>query len=191
MTATLHKELKHYEGLSWREAQEALKERSILLLMAKDDNCVDVARAYKMHGIEAGTATLCAVLYLNRNGGAHTAMEGVHLYERILKTMEKDGKPRPWLRSHVENMRWAVPWGMHGATRGWPVKPPNWRNIDKLGGLANIMLYLGALELEEGGGTSELVASRTVAKFLKEGVEKKNERRRDGAIPRKEGNGLG
>jgi len=173
----LTKELKGYQGLTWDKARRRLGRRRLLLAMEKDDLCVEVAKTYENHGAQAGMAALCALLYYKKYGAPDTARMGVELYADILKRLEKRGKDPSWLRHQVSNMRWGVAWAVHGGIKRWPLEPPKWKKIDAVGGLANIMLWMASLELLSTGTTSECLAGSMVARFLKEGMEKKGERR--------------
>jgi len=173
---TLSPELKGYESCTWQTAKRRFVKRRLMLAMEKDDLCVEIARTYDSHGMDAAMATLCAVLYLQKNGPGQTARQGVEMYWDIVLAMEKSGKKVPWLRNRVGNLRYWVFYACSGPRRDWPLEPPKWKNLDMVGGLANIMLWVGAAELERQGGTSNLVAAGPIARFLREGLERKRER---------------
>jgi len=173
---TLTGELRGYQSLKWRDAKRCLRDRRILLAMEKDRLCTEVAKTYDTHGADAGIATLCALLYFQCHGAPQTATRGVELYGDILKACMNKGEDKPWLSAKVQDMRFSVAWSTHGLTREWPLSPPKWRNLDLVGGLANIMLCMGAREMVD-GTTSEQVGAASVMQFLKEGMEKKHESR--------------
>jgi len=172
--------LTDFEGMSWADAEIALKDNMILLALSKDEDTRQCALTIKNYGEEAATAILCATLFLKENGVQRTLKRGVSIYKGIISDykgvisgLEKDIK---WLESQIRDiddwLAWLRP-AYSSTADVWPI-PFYFKNSDKRAGLANIMLWLGINKLDA-SKNAEKILEGTIVKFLKEGLERKNE----------------
>jgi hypothetical protein len=165
--------LSDFKGMTWKEAQSELSVSLPLLALSDDITTRQCAKAIQGYGTEAGAAILCSYLFMEENGVVRTINQGIIIYKEILKTLEDKGQDVSWTRNQVQEMEGWMAWLRGGpACKAieWPMKFP-FRNKDKKAGLANIMLWTGAMNLE--GGNTSLIAANAVTSFLTEGLKRK------------------
>lgn len=188
--------LREFKGIPFKDALEKLKASSVLFATSSDDNLVEVARAIRSNGVEAGMASIIAILSVKENGVGFTVNEAIRIYKReIARTERKTGKdPRlERVKKAIRDMEYMLAWSSQcrecayimPEKRKLPVKP-TWRASRKWCGMANIMLYMSLAELSQDGScNTDMLAANGIMEFLKfkTGVsgskEKKNERQAD------------
>lgn len=167
--------LDRFVGMSWRKAKKKLGDSYHLLALTKDARELEIAKTCHDYGVEAGMAALASYLYIARNGAGRCALTAIDLYYSVCRKLADKGHSADYvsdLRHRIENMEYLVYYARHNPKGEWPLKP-NLRSIDKIAGLANVMLFLACKRISEEGGTCGFVASSAIMTFIRDGLEKK------------------
>jgi hypothetical protein len=176
--------LESYAGMSWKKAEETLPGNFHMLALGKDRVDVkagmEISQTWKDTGKEAGMAVFLAHLVLRKNGSKILGGVAIALYQEVAEALSKDPKLTAAGRKKVETLKyrirsmeeWAAWAAVYANNKGfkWPIEPPFLEDVQKKAGLANVMLFIAARELDNESGTG-LVASVHMAKFLQEGME--------------------
>jgi hypothetical protein len=161
--------MNQYGYRRWEEVQEEIADSYHLLAMTKDDDAVDVAKAFESHGTECGMDCLAALLHREKWGTERTAARAVKMYEDIVK----EGKNWPGSQDFQDMVYWTA-WMSTGPVLNlcWPLAPEKWpTDLDKRAGLANVMLHMSAPHLRF--GNSQILAGQSIMKFLVNGMKKR------------------
>ena len=150
--------LEKLQGKSWTQVVAFMKDSALALALETSPEESEVFQTAKEGGPEAGAAAAFAHLFMRENGPVEAIFAGIDIYNRLSPHSQK-----------VKNLQYSVAWA---GTRRPParVKFPiklRLRNRDKLGGLANIMLFIGSKSLAK-GSTSQKIAAIGIMNFLKE-----------------------
>lgn len=182
--------LEAYSGMTWSQAARKLSGTVHMLAFGREDGAESVAKTFASYGAEPAVAELAACLALRKNGMRSFTAMATGIYSDMAKELAQRNDLTVAGRKMVERLRWAVnsmedwtAWAACYKTPGfkfeWPVRMPEemWADLDKRAGLANIMLWLAAEALED-ESVCGLVASQGIVRFLKEGLEAKEKRKR-------------
>lgn len=171
--AELTKDLKEYDGLTWERAKKKLGRERIRLLFHRDPLLIEVAKTFDSHGEDAGTASLCAYVYCEACGEVNGIRRAIEIYREAYK-----GSKSKWIQGCMDDMEFWISYTSGGVLYGkeWPIKPMVTDDKDKLCGLANVLFLIACRRLD-GRGNAETFLAQSVAKFLKEGMEKKDAKR--------------
>jgi len=164
-------EIADYKGMKWENVCTEVQRNALPLLMSRDWVTVEAGRSADICQGEAGAAVVVAGLCCKDWGPEKTARKGVEIYEGIKKRKGLKG-----MEHHFNEMLYWTAWLTGGvAVKKWPVRIPEWDDDDKWGGLANVMLHVSAKDLmEDGASNSRVIASRSIVKFLQEGMSMKS-----------------
>lgn len=172
--------IERFIGMTWKRARRELKNNTHLLVLTDkpDDRAVEVATMCRDHGIDAGLATLCSHLYIQKNGSTAGAMQAIQIYREICHSF-MSSRSRGALRQKAENLQHELVNLENmcvyancslGRGYGWPLKPEFTKRHQRAG-LANIMLYLAYKGLMHEGTTSQ-IAALGIQRFLDKGFKK-------------------
>jgi hypothetical protein len=160
--------LDKYGDRKWVDVEKELESSYHLLTMTDDDDAVQVAKAFESHGTECGMNCLAAFLHMEKWGTPRTTRRAVDMYIDVIR---EDGK-WPGSQDFQDMVSWTA-WLSTGPVNKlkWPLAPTKWpKGLDKRAGLANVMLFLSAPHLRF--GNSQVIAQRSVMKFLVNGMKK-------------------
>jgi len=151
----------------WEDVEKELEDSYHMLALSKDDDAIDVAKAFESHGTECGMVCLAAYLHMDAWQPERTAKRAVNMYIDIVK---EDGN---WPGS--DSFRGMIEWTAWMSTGpldlAWPLAPKEWpKDLDKRAGLANVMLRMSAPHLKF--GNTQMLAGRSIMKFLVDGMKK-------------------
>jgi hypothetical protein len=152
--------LKQLDGMKWEELIAFLEVNRHKLAMDGGNSELEVAKTAHEFGCEAGAAVAVAYRHVQENGGAKTAWEAVHIYDEI--SPDNGG---------IRRLKTELAWVGSYHKTVWPIEFPL-TDVDKRGGLANIMMSVAADRLRQGTTTDQLavIALRT---FLHEGMQRR------------------
>lgn len=185
--------LEWFYGTPWHSVAKKVCSNAHMLALGKDEEGLVVVQEFRksleQHGEEPATAEFAARLALRKNGLNNFTAMATGIYVDMAKELAQKKDLTPEGRKRVESLLWSAnnmeqwtAWAACYKSPGfkfeWPVRMPDemWVDLNKRAGLANIMLYLAAQELEK-ESTCGLVAAQGIVRFLKEGMEA-NERRK-------------
>jgi len=160
-------ELDFYRGKEWRECEEALKKRSVLLAL-EDEHCARVLQVMNERGPTAAVIAIATRLFTVDNGWKASTGRAICIYEEMREHMSKDQSAR------FHNFRCEVAWAGVESTpvrKGWAIEVPKGFNLSQRDSLAAMLLGNAFLDVKDRLRmlkTSENVAVRHIMEFIKD-----------------------
>ena len=174
--------LEAYAGMSWAGAAKRLKGSLHMFAFSKDPETVEagmeIERAWRETGEEAGMAVFLAHLVLRKSGDSVLAGQAIEMYKEVASSLAanpkltQDGKRSVELLRHkVSKMEEMAAWAsVRPIAFEWPIEFPFMDDLQKKAGMANVMLFLAARSLEVQNG-SGILAAAGIVRFFREGME--------------------
>jgi hypothetical protein len=165
--------LDRFEGLTLAEARKELADCEMLLLMSDDEDLVHLAKEHHRCGVNVAVAGIVAKLCIKTLGIGETATRAVDFYKAAIASHEHG--PLKEVQYSLNSLEEWLAWssacrGRMSGKRYWPVKSL-WRGHRQRCGLANIMLWYVALELQKSPSTTDMLAIQGIVQFLKDRKE--------------------
>jgi hypothetical protein len=147
--------VRNFYGMTWAEVIETVRREAHLLSLGEDQRDLDIARAFRDQGEDAGAAVACAYTFLERHGAVDTIWAAIDIYDRLAP-----GNGR------VLTLKEGVSWmGTRKRRKAqWPVtRRP--RGREKEAGLANVMFFVASKVLA-GPSNCHWLALHCIRDFL-------------------------
>ena len=155
--------LEKLDGKTFDEVSEFLETNRHVLVL-EGDRELEVAKVADKDGCEAGAAVAVAFRFLEENGAPALMYKAIEMYESF------DSNPSFILKKLRMGVAWVT--RPYLRTAKWPIEPYSGDDMDKHGGLANVMLAVAERRLAAGSNT-EIMAAIAIREFIEEGIAKK------------------